>query len=927
MTVLEEENMTKVKVAVRVRPFNKRELELKSKSIVTMSQEQTVLSHPMEEKEPKPFTFDHCFNSSTSAECSSYSSQEEVFQQVGSGVVESAFSGYNACIFAYGQTGSGKSYTMMGSSDNMGIIPRLCNAIFQKIGVETNESTSFKVEVSYMEIYNERVRDLLDPKNSSKRPLKVREHAILGPMVEGLSVLAVSSYEQIARLMEDGNKCRTVAATNMNAESSRSHAVFTIRLSQTMADLADSTFTGEKVSKISLVDLAGSERAQKSGAVGKRLEEGANINKSLTTLGMRLCFDMVAERQSRRDLSTLRYADRAKKIVNHAVVNEDPNAKTIRELREEVENLRLQINQNQERQNEAEELRDRLAESERLGTPARSGPIGICVAESGIKMEKDRFYLVNLNADPSLNELLVYYINQKAIVGSNESSGQSSSPDQLDTHEKVDFLLQGLGVHPYHALLEIVQEPSSSADESTSAENRPKLYVSSLSQGARICVNGRQVDFGQKTLLRNGFRLLIGNNHFFRVNCPKDENYRPDSACTGFLVPTSMSTSSIGGLDGELNSGFIDYDKAWLEANSDENALNDSNGGVSTSSAGNISTAMDQYIEQIAIKHQEDKQAALEKQYEEFERYIQGLAQSLQTPSTPMTPAGGGLFGGLAGTPSCQLPPVSFPLNPRHADKSKFFKWAQKREDLFKQSLSRLKTEIVKANALAREANLISEELCNLRPSKIKAGNSVCEPVIVVKWQGMSGYQLWTVDHLENKLVDMRELYNERQLKDSCAIASTSSSGICCSVEEGEDLEKDDLLDDNKQSSLVFDSLFESQEKHSLIGVANVFLEVLFHQLRLDYQVPIISQQGEVCGKLHVEVYRLPDSVNGESDSSESSSSSNDSFESEASSSSTTSSDSNAKPNQCFMGNTIKCRVGWFSDILKLIVFYFEICN
>ena len=211
--------------------------------------------------------------------------QEDVFNKIGTGVVENAFCGYNACIFAYGQTGSGKSFTMMGTSELPGIIPRLCNAVFERIAVETGESTNFKVEVSYMEIYNERVRDLLDPKKSSKQNLKVREHKSLGPMVDGLSVLAVSSFDQIARLIDEGNKCRTVAATNMNAESSRSHAVFTIRLTQLLVDV-ENGFTGEKVSKISLVDLAGSERVAKTGAIGKRLEEGGNINKSLTTLGM-----------------------------------------------------------------------------------------------------------------------------------------------------------------------------------------------------------------------------------------------------------------------------------------------------------------------------------------------------------------------------------------------------------------------------------------------------------------------------------------------------------------------------------------------------------------------------------------------------------------------------------------------------------------
>ncbi|VDM24955.1 unnamed protein product [Toxocara canis] len=331
--------------------------------------------------------------------------QDEVFKHVGSGVLNNAFLGYNACIFAYGQTGSGKSYSMLGTKENPGIIPRLCNAIFERIEEASCETLAFKVEVSYMEIYNERVRDLLDPKKAAKN-LKVREHKILGPMVDGLSVLAVSSYEQIASLIEEGNKSRTVAATNMNAESSRSHAVFNIRLTQALTDL-ENGFTGEKMSKISLVDLAGSERAQKSGAVGKRLEEGGNINKSLTTLGM--VISALAERshpQSNKQkfvpyrdsvltwllkdnlggnsrtvmvatispsadnyeetLSTLRYADRAKKIVNHAIVNEDPNAKVIRELREEVEQLRAQINQTVREHNETEELRERLAESERL---------------------------------------------------------------------------------------------------------------------------------------------------------------------------------------------------------------------------------------------------------------------------------------------------------------------------------------------------------------------------------------------------------------------------------------------------------------------------------------------------------------------------------------------------------------------------------
>ncbi|KAK2510882.1 hypothetical protein Q9233_017400 [Columba guinea] len=203
--------------------------------------------------------------------------QDVVFKCLGENILQNAFEGYNACIFAYGQTGSGKSYTMMGTADQPGLIPRLCSGLFERAQKEENEEQSFKVEVSYMEIYNEKVRDLLDPKGS-RQSLKVREHSVYGPYVDGLSKLAVASYKDIESLMSEGNKSRTVAATNMNEESSRSHAVFNIILTHTLYDVQSGT-SGEKVGKLSLVDLAGSERATKTGAAGDRLKEGSNINK------------------------------------------------------------------------------------------------------------------------------------------------------------------------------------------------------------------------------------------------------------------------------------------------------------------------------------------------------------------------------------------------------------------------------------------------------------------------------------------------------------------------------------------------------------------------------------------------------------------------------------------------------------------------
>ncbi|XP_031701664.1 kinesin-like protein KIF1B isoform X6 [Anarrhichthys ocellatus] len=378
-----------VKVAVRVRPFNSREMGKESKCIIQMQGKTTTILNPKAPKEPaKTFSFDYSYWSHTTPEDPSFASQNLVFNDIGKEMLAHAFEGYNVCIFAYGQTGSGKSYTMMGKQEEgqEGIIPMLCEDLFEKIDDASNkEELSYSVEVSYMEIYCERVRDLLNPKN--KGNLRVREHPLLGPYVEDLSKLAVTSYTDIADLMDAGNKARTVAATNMNETSSRSHAVFTIVFTQKKHD-SETDLSTEKVSKISLVDLAGSERADSTGATGTRLKEGANINKSLTTLGKVISAlaevtqdnctskskkkkktDFIPYRDSvltwllrenlggnsrtamvaalspadinyDETLSTLRYADRAKSIKCNAIINEDPNNKLVRDLKDEVARLK-----------------------------------------------------------------------------------------------------------------------------------------------------------------------------------------------------------------------------------------------------------------------------------------------------------------------------------------------------------------------------------------------------------------------------------------------------------------------------------------------------------------------------------------------------------------------------------------------------------
>uniref|UniRef100_A0A7N8YHL7 plus-end-directed kinesin ATPase n=1 Tax=Mastacembelus armatus TaxID=205130 RepID=A0A7N8YHL7_9TELE len=408
-----------VKVAVRVRPFNSREMSKESKCIIQMQGNTTTITNPKAPKEPaKTFSFDYSYWSHTSPDDPCFASQNLVYNDIGKEMLEHAFEGYNVCIFAYGQTGAGKSYTMMGKQEEgqEGIIPMLCEDLFEKINEDSNkEELSYSVEVSYMEIYCERVRDLLNPKN--KGNLRVREHPLLGPYVEDLSKLAVTSYTDIADLMDAGNKARTVAATNMNETSSRSHAVFTIVFTQRKHD-NDTDLTTEKVSKISLVDLAGSERADSTGAKGTRLKEGANINKSLTTLGkvisalaevLMLCFlqskkkkktDFIPYRDSvltwllrenlggnsrtamvaalspadinyDETLSTLRYADRAKNIKCNAVINEDPNNKLVRDLKDEVARLK------------------ELLRAQGLGDILDIDPMGDDYPGSGIKYLKD----------------------------------------------------------------------------------------------------------------------------------------------------------------------------------------------------------------------------------------------------------------------------------------------------------------------------------------------------------------------------------------------------------------------------------------------------------------------------------------------------------------------------------------------------------
>ena len=342
--------------------------------------------------EEKTFTFDNSFWSHNKAD-EHYATQEDVYNALGEEFLDHNFEGYHTCIFAYGQTGSGKSYTMMGSPDNPGLITRTCEDLFQRIEANESANISYSVRVSYFEVYNEHVRDLFQPRTDPPTYLKIRESPTEGPYVKDLTDIQVKNYGEILKYMRMGDNSRTVASTKMNDTSSRSHAVFTIMLKQIHHDYRTDETT-ERLARIRLVDLAGSERAKATEATGQRLREGGNINKSLTTLGRviaaladpraqgrtRKTRDIVPYRDSiltwllkdslggnsktamiaciapadyDETLSTLRYADQAKRIRTKAVVNQDHVSSAekdaqIAEMQEMIRTLRWTLNQQQE---------------------------------------------------------------------------------------------------------------------------------------------------------------------------------------------------------------------------------------------------------------------------------------------------------------------------------------------------------------------------------------------------------------------------------------------------------------------------------------------------------------------------------------------------------------------------------------------------
>ncbi|XP_035895841.1 kinesin-like protein Klp68D [Anopheles stephensi] len=362
-----------VQVVVRCRPLNNKEQTGNFQKVVDVYPSRGVIEilncNEASRENKKMFTYDAVYD------C--LSTQQTIYDEVVRPLVSSVMEGFNGCVFAYGQTGTGKTHTMEGiknDPEQKGIIPRAFEQIWGHINRAQN--MNFLVAVSYLEIYMEELRDLLKPNATCSLELRERDGGIVVPNLH--SVLC-KSVDDMLNVMHQGNKNRTVGFTNMNEHSSRSHAIFLIKI-----EMCEAGSTLVKVGKLNLIDLAGSERQSKTGATAERLKEASKINRALSSLGnvisalaeksphvpyrdsklTRLLQDslggnsktiMIAnigpsEFNYNETLTTLRYAHRAKTIENKPVKNEDPQDTKLREYQNEIAELRKLISERQKRE-------------------------------------------------------------------------------------------------------------------------------------------------------------------------------------------------------------------------------------------------------------------------------------------------------------------------------------------------------------------------------------------------------------------------------------------------------------------------------------------------------------------------------------------------------------------------------------------------
>lgn len=555
-----------IKVALRIRPFNAREKQMKSDLCVKMDDQTTYLLDEEGKPKKRTFTVDHCFWSFDGFSTddngynhplpnSNYSDQKKVYDILGREMLDNAVEGFHTCLFAYGQTGAGKSYSIFGYGTNKGIVPLLCDQLFNGDVLKKDAVHSFVLNISMLEIYNEKAQDLLIPVNKrTKSGLKVRENAQIGVYVDQLTKHKVESYKEIENMINEGNKNRTLASTFMNATSSRAHTIITIEVVQKKITKKTET---QKVSIINLVDLAGSEKVSKTGARNDRLKEACSINKSLSVLGIvinqlfkksegkktivsyrdsiltrilqnalggnskttMICAISPARDNIEETLSTLRYAEQAKRIKLNAKVNESETDKLIRELTAENERLKKQLaakdgnGMEDDIKNQIKTIEEAIeGDNIEAISPHKTANLSMIPQFKKLSPEQIKTcpHLTNLNEDPLLNAMIFYNFKEHPLIRiGREVEGEESKDEKR-------IVLNGIGVLEDHATLVYM-------------DGNVTLMIAELDAASNTFINGDSMD-GFVDPAGNGFlrqlnnfdRIIIGTGTTFLLRLPSD---------------------------------------------------------------------------------------------------------------------------------------------------------------------------------------------------------------------------------------------------------------------------------------------------------------------------------------------------------------------------------------------------------------------
>jgi len=879
-----------VQVGVRIRPFNDREKKLGAELCIEMQGPMTIITPPPDleakddlglgkgrEREPKKFTFDASFWSHDDFQekengyleaCpgSRYADQQHVFEVFGKGVLDNAWLGYHCCLFAYGQTGSGKSYSMVGYGSNKGIVPVSCEEIFRRIEANTDPNLSFEVTVSMVEIYNEQVQDLLvAPRLRPKKGLEIRESQQLGIYIHGVAKRAVDTYPAIEAVLDEGTTNRTVGATLMNATSSRAHTVLTLEFKQVSQAMGQQ---GCKVSLINLVDLAGSEKAGQTGAQGDRLKEGCAINKSLSALGnviekladrstgkakanavipyrdskltrllqnalggssktVMICAISPASSNYEETLSTLRYADRAKRIKNAAVVNENPQDRLIRQLREENAKLREMANQSAQgtpqdnaelsiKQEEIAALEEALKDmqksfEERLQEAhAKAKETRHADKKQALTMP----HFANLNEDQLLTNKLQFPLAEaRTRIG----RASEKAVDATGVGKEPDIVLAGPGMHTEHAMV-------LKADHKCILRTHPQAIANTF-------VNGKNPPVKEGVTLVHGDRVAFGSCLFV------------------FVEPEKGSAADL------LSSGKVSYALARKELSAQQ-------GGVSGVSDEELKASKKraEELENLVRKAEEAKSVAekeanamVQVREEEYKKRVVALeqeyARSLEEQAKMQVSGQMAAVQEQATKQSQELLRLQkeFEDRQRKAEEAAqrrileleaAVKKAAKEEDEHKQhqmNMQLLEEQLMHVMPLVKEANLIAEEL--RKPIRLDTkmrvdlvGGSSHGPIQVTAAVMKDGVHLyeWTADVLENRVFLLRELLER------------------CS-EEGYEV-TDNLAKEE-------DPFWDPIEEERLIGVAHILLQGLLMQVENQLDARIYSTEGRQAGTLHLEVW------------------------------------------------------------------------